>query len=212
MIAVRNLVKTIRNGAHEVQIIRDISFEVPPRQFVAIMGPSGSGKSTLLGLIAGLDWPSSGSIFVDGEDITTLPEDQMAQLRGKKLGFVFQSYHLIPTLTALENVVLPMEFNGGPNSGAAARANYLLESVGLADRASHYPVQLSGGEQQRVALARAFMMKPSVLLADEPTGNLDSENGRHVLDLLLRLNKEEETTLILVTHDELLASHAQRQR
>ena len=210
MIAVRNLVKTIRNGAHEVQIIRDISFEVPPRQFVAIMGPSGSGKSTLLGLIAGLDWPSSGSIFVDGEDITTLPEDQMAQLRGKKLGFVFQSYHLIPTLTALENVVLPMEFNGGPDNGATARANYLLESVGLADRASHYPVQLSGGEQQRVALARAFVMKPSVLLADEPTGNLDSENGRHVLDLLLRLNKEEETTLVLVTHDELLASHAQR--
>ena len=210
MIAVRNLVKTIRTGAHEVQIIRDISFEVPPRQFVAIMGPSGSGKSTLLGLIAGLDWPSSGSIFVDGEDITTLPEDQMAQLRGKKLGFVFQSYHLIPTLTALENVVLPMEFNGGPDNGAGARANYLLESVGLADRASHYPVQLSGGEQQRVALARAFVMKPSVLLADEPTGNLDSENGRHVLDLLLRLNKEEETTLVLVTHDELLASHAQR--
>src|SRR6266513_59875 len=198
MIAVRNLVKTIRTGAHDVQIIRDISFEVPPRQFVAIMGPSGSGKSTLLGLIAGLDWPSSGSIFIDGEDITKLPEDQMAQLRGKKLGFVFQSYHLIPTLTALENVVLPMEFNGGPNSGAAARANYLLESVGLADRASHYPVQLSGGEQQRVALARAFMMKPSVLLADEPTGNLDSQNGRHVLDLLIRLNREEDTTLVLV--------------
>src|ERR1043166_5463470 len=146
MIAVRNLVKTIRNGPHEVQIIRDMSFDVPSRQFVAVMGPSGSGKSTLLGLIAGLDWPSSGSIVVDGEDITTLPEDQMAQLRGKKLGFVFQSYHLIPTLTAFENVVLPMEFNGGPDNGAAARANYLLESVGLADRGSHYPVQLSGGE------------------------------------------------------------------
>jgi putative ABC transport system ATP-binding protein len=211
MIAVRNLVKTIRNGAHEVQIIRNISFDIPPRQFVAIMGPSGSGKSTLLGLIAGLDWPSSGSILIDGEDITKLPEDQMAQLRGKKLGFVFQSYHLIPTLTALENVILPMEFNGGTaGNGAITRANYLLESVGLAGRLSHYPVQLSGGEQQRVALARAFMMKPSVLLADEPTGNLDSENGRHVLDLLLRLNKEEETTLILVTHDELLASHAER--
>ena len=210
MIAVRHLVKTISTGTHEVQIIRDISFEVPPRQFVAIMGPSGSGKSTLLGLIAGLDWPTSGSILIDGEDITKLPEDQMARLRGKKLGFVFQSYHLIPTLTALENVVLPMEFNGGTSNGAVTRANYLLESVGLADRASHYPVQLSGGEQQRVALARAFMMKPSVLLADEPTGNLDSENGRHVLDLLLRLNKEEETTLVLVTHDELLASHAER--
>src|ERR1043166_8191476 len=147
MIAVRNLVKTIRNGPHEVQIIRDMSFDVPSRQFVAVMGPSGSGKSTLLGLIAGLDWPSSGSIFVDGEDITTLPEDQMAQLRGKKLGFVFQSYHLIPTLTALENVILPMEFNGAASGGngnnnAMTRANYLLESVGLADRRSHYPVQL----------------------------------------------------------------------
>jgi putative ABC transport system ATP-binding protein len=215
MIAVRNLVKSIRNGANEVQIIRDITFEVPVRQFVAIMGPSGSGKSTLLGLIAGLDWPSSGSILIDGQDITTLPEDQMAHLRGRKLGFVFQSYHLIPTLTALENVMLPMEFNGSMSNGSAnnlavTRANYLLDSVGLADRRSHYPVQLSGGEQQRVALARAFMMKPAVLLTDEPTGNLDSENGRHVLELLLRLNKEEETTLVLVTHDELLASHAQR--
>jgi putative ABC transport system ATP-binding protein len=215
MIVVRNLVKSIRNGANEVQIIRDITFQVPARQFVAIMGPSGSGKSTLLGLIAGLDWPSSGSISIDGQEITTLPEDQMAQLRGKKLGFVFQSYHLIPTLTALENVMLPMEFTGSPADGGAnnlagTRANYLLESVGLADRRSHYPVQLSGGEQQRVALARAFMMKPSVLLADEPTGNLDSENGRHILELLLRLNKEEQTTLILVTHDELLASHAER--
>jgi putative ABC transport system ATP-binding protein len=214
MIAVRNLVKRIRNGAHEVQIIRDITFDVPARQFVAVMGPSGSGKSTLLGLIAGLDWPSSGSILIDGLDITTLPEDQMAQLRGKKLGFVFQSYHLIPTLTALENVMLPMEFNRAPADGnannAVTRANYLLESVGLGDRRSHYPVQLSGGEQQRVALARAFMMKPSILLADEPTGNLDSENGRLILELLLRLNNEEETTLILVTHDELLASHAER--
>src|SRR6516164_10766020 len=146
MIAVRNLVKSIRNGAHEVQIIRDITFDVPPRQFVAIMGPSGSGKSTLLGLIAGLDWPSSGSISIDGQDITRLREDEMAQLRGKKLGFVFQSYHLIPTLTAFENVLLPMEFNGITN-GAGKRAEYLLESVGLAARRSHYPAQLSGGEQ-----------------------------------------------------------------
>ena len=215
MIAVRNLVKSIKNGTNEVQIIRDITFDVPPRQFVAVMGPSGSGKSTLLGLIAGLDWPSSGSISIDGQDITKLPEDQMAQLRGKKLGFVFQSYHLIPTLTALENVILPMELNGPANGSngadaAIARAAYLLDSVGLAGRRSHYPAQLSGGEQQRVALARAFMMKPSVLLADEPTGNLDSENGQHILELLLRLNKEEETTLILVTHDQLLASHAER--
>ena len=209
MIAVRNLVKTIRNGAHQVEIIRDISFDVPSRQFVAVMGPSGSGKSTLLGLIAGLDWPTSGSIVIDGQDITKLREDEMAQLRGQKLGFVFQSYHLIPTLTALENVMLPMEFSGGIN-GAVKRAEYLLDSVGLAERRNHYPVQLSGGEQQRVALARAFMMKPAVLLADEPTGNLDSANGRHVLDLLIHLNKEEGTTLVLVTHDDALASHAER--
>ena len=215
MIVVRNLVKTIRNGAHEVHIIRSLTFDVPSRQFVAVMGPSGSGKSTLLGLIAGLDWPSSGTISIDGQDITRLREDEMAQLRGRKLGFVFQSYHLIPTLTALENVMLPLEFNaastdGTGGNGAADRAAYLLESVGLAGRHDHYPAQLSGGEQQRVTLARAFVMKPSVLLADEPTGNLDSENGRHVLDLLIRLNQEEGTTLILVTHDELLASHAER--
>src|SRR5215510_13776160 len=210
MIAVRNLVKTIRNGAREVEIIRGISFDVPSRQFVAIMGPSGSGKSTLLGLIAGLDSPTSGSITIDGIDITALSENELAELRGKKLGFVFQSYHLIPTLTAFENVRLPMEFNGGSSNGASGRAERLLDSVGLMDRRDHYPVQLSGGEQQRVALARAFMMKPSVLLADEPTGNLDSENGRHVLELLIRLNEDEGTTLVLVTHDELLASRATR--
>src|SRR5207253_8483024 len=209
MIAVRNLVKTIRNGAHEVEIIRDISFDVPSRQFVAVMGPSGSGKSTLLGLIAGLDWPTSGSIVIDGQDITKLREDEMAQLRGQKLGFVFQSYHLIPTLTALENVMLPMEFSGGAND-ALGRAEYLLEKVGLIERRNHYPVQLSGREQQRVALARAFMMKPAVLLADEPAGNLDSANGRHVLELLIHLNKEEGATLLLVTHDDTLASHAER--
>jgi len=209
MIAVRDLVKTIRNGAHEVQIVRGISFDVPSKEFVAIMGPSGSGKSTLLGLIAGLDAPTSGTISIDGMEITNLREDELAQLRGRKLGFVFQSYHLIPTLTAFENVLLPMEFNGITN-GAGKRAEYLLESVGLAGRRSHYPAQLSGGEQQRVALARAFMMKPSVLLADEPTGNLDTENGRHILELLIHLNKQEGTTLVLVTHDEMLASHADR--
>jgi putative ABC transport system ATP-binding protein len=209
MIAVRNLVKTIRNGAHEVQIVRGISFDVASKEFVAIMGPSGSGKSTLLGLIAGLDAPTSGSISIDGLEITNLREDELAQLRGRKLGFVFQSYHLIPTLTAFENVLLPMEFNGITN-GAGKRAEYLLESVGLDGRRSHYPAQLSGGEQQRVAVARAFMMKPSVLLADEPTGNLDTENGRHILELLIHLNKQEGTTLVLVTHDEMLASHADR--
>ena len=199
----------MRNGPRQVEIIRDISFEVPSRQFVAIMGPSGSGKSTLLGLMAGLDAPTSGTVAIDGVEITSLRENELAQLRGKKLGFVFQSYHLIPTLTAFENVLLPMEFSGGSN-GASERAEHLLNSVGLIDRRDHYPVQLSGGEQQRVALARAFVMKPSVLLADEPTGNLDSENGRHVLELLIRLNREEGTTLVLVTHDQLLASHAER--
>jgi putative ABC transport system ATP-binding protein len=210
MIVVRNLVKSIRNGATTVEIIRDISFDIPDRQFVAIMGPSGSGKSTLLGLIAGLDWPTSGSIEIDGTDITRLSEDRMAILRGRKLGFVFQAYHLVPTLTALENVMLPMEMLGDDVAAAKPRAEYLLESVGLIDRRTHYPTQLSGGEQQRVALARAFMMKPSVLFADEPTGNLDSTNGQHVLDLLLRLNTVEGATLVLVTHDQALAAHADR--
>ena len=210
MIVVRNLVKTIRNGPTTVEIIRDISFEIPDRQFVAIMGPSGSGKSTLLGLIAGLDWPTSGSIEIDGTDITRLTEDKMAVLRGRKLGFVFQAYHLVPTLTALENVMLPMEMLGDDIAAAKPRAEYLLDSVGLIDRRTHYPTQLSGGEQQRVALARAFMMKPAVLFADEPTGNLDSANGKHVLDLLLRLNTVEGATLVLVTHDQALAAHADR--
>lgn len=210
MIAVRNLVKTIRHEAHTVEIIRDISFEIPDRQFAAIMGPSGSGKSTLLGLLAGLDWPTSGKIEIDEVDITTLAEDEMALLRGRKLGFVFQAYHLVPTLTAIENVMLPMEMLGDERDGASSRAQYLLKSVGLQDRSSHYPTQLSGGEQQRVALARAFMMKPSILFADEPTGNLDSSNGMHVLELLWKLNKEEGTTLILVTHDDSLAARADR--
>jgi putative ABC transport system ATP-binding protein len=210
MIVVRNLVKTIRNGSHTVEIIRDISLEIPDRQFVAIMGPSGSGKSTLLGLIAGLDWPTSGSIEIDGVDITHLSEDKMALLRGRKLGFVFQAYHLVPTLTALENVMLPMEMLGDDIDAARPRAEYLLESVGLIDRQTHYPTQLSGGEQQRVALARAFIMKPSVLFADEPTGNLDSSNGQHILELLVRLNTEEGATLVMVTHDQALASHADR--
>jgi len=210
MIVVRNLVKTIRHEAHTVEIVRDISFEIPDRQFAAIMGPSGSGKSTLLGLLAGLDWPTSGSIEIDGVDITKLAEDEMALLRGRKLGFVFQAYHLVPTLTAIENVMLPMEMLGDERNGASSRAEYLLESVGLHDRSSHYPTQLSGGEQQRVALARAFMMKPSILFADEPTGNLDSKNGQHVLELLWKLNKDEGTTLILVTHDDALAAQANR--
>jgi putative ABC transport system ATP-binding protein len=210
MIVVRNLVKTIRHEAHVVEIIRDVSFEIPDRQFTAIMGPSGSGKSTLLGLLAGLDWPTSGQIEIDGTDITKLSEDQMANLRGRKLGFVFQAYHLVPTLTAIENVMLPMEMLGDERNGALPRARHLLQSVGLHDREAHYPSQLSGGEQQRVALARAFMMRPSILFADEPTGNLDSSNGKHVLDLLWNLNKQEGTTLILVTHDEALAAQSDR--
>jgi putative ABC transport system ATP-binding protein len=210
MIVARNLTKTIRHQAHAVEIIRNISFEIPDRQFAAIMGPSGSGKSTLLGLLAGLDLPTSGEIEIDGIDITKLQEDEMATLRGRKLGFVFQAYHLVPTLTAIENVMLPMEMIGEGMGAALPRAEYLLESVGLLQRRTHYPVQLSGGEQQRVALARAFMMKPSILFADEPTGNLDSANGAHVLELLWRLNKQEGTTLILVTHDASLAAKADR--
>jgi putative ABC transport system ATP-binding protein len=211
MIVARDLVKTIRHEAHSVEIIRSISFEIPDRQFAAIMGPSGSGKSTLLGLLAGLDLPTSGQIEIDGTDITRLDEDAMAVLRGRKLGFVFQTYNLVPTLTAIENVMLPMEMLGEGSDAALPRARHLIESVGLLDRCSHYPAQLSGGEQQRVALARAFIMKPSILFADEPTGNLDSRNGKHVLELLWDLNRKEGTTLILVTHDESLAARADRQ-
>ena len=209
MIDVRGLTKVIDTGTHRVDILKGIDFSVPKGQFVAIMGSSGSGKSTLLGLVAGLDSASSGEIWLDGEEITKLPEDKLAVLRGRKIGFVFQSYQLIPTLTAEENVLLPYELVGG-NGDGRARAKELLDEVGLSDRRDHYPVQLSGGEQQRVALARAFMVRPAILLADEPTGNLDSANGRHVLDLLLSLNAQQGTTLVLVTHDRQLASHAAR--
>ena len=175
----------------------------------AILGPSGSGKTTLLGLLAGLDSPTSGSILLDGEEIAGLPEDRMAELRGRKIGFVFQSYHLIPTLTAEENVLLPYELTGGGSDGIA-RARELLSSVGLKERGEHYPVQLSGGEQQRVALARAFITRPPILFADEPTGNLDSENGKRILDLLFEMNRREASTLVLVTHDQELALRADR--
>jgi putative ABC transport system ATP-binding protein len=204
------LTKIIDTGTHRVEILRGVDFEVPAGQFVAIIGASGSGKSTLLGLLAGLDTPTSGSIVIDGTEITGLSEDKLAVVRGKKIGFVFQSYQLIPTLTAEENVLLPHELAGGEVREGLARARKLLESVGLADRLDHYPIQLSGGEQQRVALARAFMMKPPILMADEPTGNLDSANGAHVLDLLISLNRQEGTTLVLVTHDASLTSLADR--
>ena len=202
MIQVRALTKSIDTGTHRVEILKGIDLEIPRGQFAAIMGPSGSGKSTLLGLLAGLDTPTSGQVILDGEDITNLGEDDMALLRGRKIGFVFQSYHLIPTLTAEENVLLPMEL-AGRDAGGRARARELLDRVGLGDRFDHYPVQLSGGEQQRVALARAFALRPPILLADEPTGNLDSTTGRAVLDLLLALNREQGTTMVMVTHEQI---------
>jgi putative ABC transport system ATP-binding protein len=210
ILAARNLTKSLDSGSHRVDILRGIDLEIPAGQFVAIMGASGSGKSTLLGLLAGLDTATSGTVIIDGVDITGLSEDKLALVRGRKIGFVFQSYQLLPTLTAEENVLLPYELSGGDVSSGVARARSLLESVGLGDRIDHYPVQLSGGEQQRVALARAFMVKPPVLMADEPTGNLDSVNGAHVLDLLITLNEREGTTLVLVTHDIALAGRADR--
>ena len=210
MIQVENLNKTIENPPSRVEILRGVSFEVPSGQFLAIMGASGSGKSTLLGLLAGLDNVTSGRIVLDGTDITHLAEDEMARVRGRKIGFVFQNYQLVPTLTAEENVLLPAELSGMNVSTSRQRAHELLERVGLSNRTHHYPVQLSGGEQQRVALARAFVTQPPILMADEPTGNLDSTNGQHILDLLVQLNQEEKATLVLVTHDRALAEHADR--
>jgi putative ABC transport system ATP-binding protein len=204
MIEVQNLTKTLTSGTHQVEILRGIDLVVPDREVLAIEGPSGSGKSTLLGLLAGFDYPTGGSIRLDGEEISRMSEDELALLRGKKIGFVFQSYNLIPTLTAEENIMLPVEMRG-ESAGAQERARDLLQTVGLADRAAHYPAQLSGGEQQRIALARAFAGNPSILLADEPTGNLDSVTGTMVLDVLLRLNRREGTTLVLVTHDPALS-------
>jgi putative ABC transport system ATP-binding protein len=208
MIEVHELRKSIRNGTRTVDILKGLDFTVPKGEFVAIMGASGSGKSTLLGLLAGLDTPSSGYVRLNGTAISYLPEDQLAQVRGKTVGFVFQSYQLIPTLTALENVLLPHELNA--DGDGLPRTRQLLTSVGLGDRMDHYPVQLSGGEQQRVALARAFVLHPPIVLADEPTGNLDTTNGAHVLELLLQLNRIEGTTLVLVTHDPVLADCAGR--
>jgi putative ABC transport system ATP-binding protein len=209
MISVSRLTRTIDTGAHRVEILKGIDLEIPRGQFAAIMGPSGSGKSTLLGLLAGLDSATSGSVKLDGREITGLSEDELAVVRGRTIGFVFQAYNLIPTLTAEENALLPAELLG-LGGEYEERGRELLAQVGLSGRLDHYPVQLSGGEQQRVALARAFLMRPPILLADEPTGNLDSANGKQILDLLLNMNRREAATLVLVTHDQELASYANR--
>jgi len=208
MIELFNVSKQVPSGSETLTILHSLNLTILDGQFISIVGPSGSGKSTLLGLIAGLDAPTAGDIRIDGESIVTMNEDALARLRGKKIGFVFQSFHLIPSLTALENVLVPMEIAGAPN--APVRARQLLGDVDLTARASHYPSQLSGGEQQRVAIARAFANDPSILLADEPTGNLDSYNGRHIFDLMVEIHQRRSATLILVTHDHNLAEHADR--
>jgi putative ABC transport system ATP-binding protein len=206
MIELRGVSKVVTSGDQRLTILHPLDLQVPSGRRLAILGPSGSGKSTLLGLIAGLDAPSSGDVIIDGTDITKLGEDQLARLRGAKIGFVFQSFHLIPSLTALENILVPMEIAGRREAPARARA--LLSEVGLADRGHHYPSQLSGGEQQRVAIARALSNEPLIVLADEPTGNLDTGTGRQVIDLLLSINQTRGTTMVVVTHDPDIASMA----
>ena len=208
MIRVENLTIQLRGGGHVVSILKGLNFEVPRKQMVSIVGPSGSGKSTLLGLLAGLDKPTTGSIWLNGQEIATWTESQLAHYRRQNIGYLFQAFHLIPTLTALENVMLPMELSG--DETAKDRARDLLEAVELQDRQQHYPAQLSGGEQQRVAVARAFSCRPPILLADEPTGNLDSATGQLVIDLLLRLHRDQGSTLLLVTHDPSLAEQTER--
>ena len=206
MIELRGVSKTVMSGSEPLTILHPLTMQIPKSQFIAIVGPSGSGKSTLLGLIAGLDAPTSGDVLVGGVNITQLDEDALARLRGEKIGFVFQFFHLIPSLTAYENVAVPMEIAGVADPRAHVQA--LLEEVGLTGRAHHYPSQLSGGEQQRVALARALANDPPIVLADEPTGNLDSTNGRHLMDLLRHINHARGTTIVLVTHDAELAAAA----
>jgi putative ABC transport system ATP-binding protein len=204
----RNLTKEYRSGSAQLAVLRDVSFSIPQATFVAIVGPSGSGKTTLLGLLAGLDTPTRGSVVLDGADLSALSEDARARLRGERVGFIFQSFQLIPTLTALENVQVPLELRGEPD--AAARARDLLARVGLTERATHFPNQLSGGEQQRVAIARAFINRPRILFADEPTGNLDAATGERIVALLEELNRESGATIVLVTHDAALAARAGR--
>ena len=204
----RSLSRTYRSGSRDLTVLKDITFDVSPGEFLAILGPSGSGKTTLLGLLAGLDLPSKGKVHLDGEDLGSMTEDERARLRVEKIGFVFQSFQLMPTLTAQENVQVPLELRG--QSEAGIRARDLLTRVGLSGREHHYPVQLSGGEQQRVALARAFSTRPKILFADEPTGNLDASTGATIIELMAELNNDQGTTLILVTHDLELASRARR--
>ncbi len=208
MLIARDLSKEYRSGENRLTVLRDVSFSIPQGTFVAIVGPSGSGKTTLLGLLAGLDTPTRGQVLLGDSDLTSMDEDQRARLRGEQVGFVFQSFQLISTLTALENVQVPLELRG--DRGARERAAELLDRVGLGDRLHHFPTQLSGGEQQRVAIARAFANAPRILFADEPTGNLDSDTGSHVIELLETLNRESNTTVILVTHDPALAARTQR--
>ena len=202
------MIKTLHGGGHKVEILKSIDLTIPTGQFIAITGHSGSGKTTLLSLIAGLDTPTGGTINIDEQDITELDEDELALLRGKRFGFIFQNFHLIPTLTALENVVLSAELNGTP--GAAKKSEDLLGTVGLRDRQHHYPAQLSGGEQQRLSLARAFVNDPEIILADEPTGNLDSKNSDRIIELIKELHRVKGATIILVTHESQVADQSQR--
>jgi putative ABC transport system ATP-binding protein len=204
----QSLSRTYRSGGRDLTVLKDITFSLEPGGFLAILGPSGSGKTTLLGLLAGLDRPSAGSVYLDGQELGSLTEDQRARLRGEKIGFVFQAFQLIPTLTAQENIQVPLELRG--DAQAVPRARELLERVGLGGRGHHYPAQLSGGEQQRVALARGFSGRPKVLFADEPTGNLDAATGATIIDLMVELNRDLGTTLVLVTHDLDLAARARR--
>ncbi|MGH7561680.1 MAG: ABC transporter ATP-binding protein [Gemmatimonadales bacterium] len=207
MLRAESLTQTYLSGGRPLTVLNDITFTLERGGFLAIVGPSGSGKTTLLGLLAGLDRPSAGTVHLDGVELGSLSEDQRARLRAEKVGFVFQSFQLIPTLTARENVQVPLELRGEP---AQERALELLERVGLGDRGHHYPAQLSGGEQQRVAIARAFSIRPQILFADEPTGNLDAKTGATIIDLMVSLNRELSTTLVMVTHDHDLASRARR--
>ncbi len=209
MLIAESLTKEYRSGERTLAVLRNVSFSVQPGEFVAITGPSGSGKTTLLGLLAGLDTPSGGRVILDGAEMSSMSEDDRARIRSAKVGFVFQSFQLISTLTAAENVQVPLELRG--DSGAERRASDLLERVGLAERATHFPTQLSGGEQQRVAIARAFSNQPSILFADEPTGNLDAASGERVIALLEELNHESGSTVVIVTHDATLAARARRQ-